>query len=70
MCGPYWSQWDRSDLDSWQGKDYPAHHEEDDTDLEHNEDDADLEQECNCCCSRNPCGNCMDCLGMSWSDFL
>ena len=21
MCGPYWSQWDKSELDSWQIKD-------------------------------------------------
>ena len=29
MSGPYWSQWDRDDLDSWQGKDYPYEEEED-----------------------------------------
>ncbi len=29
------------------------------------------EGECSCsCCSVNPCGRCMDCLGLSWSDFM
>jgi hypothetical protein len=65
MCGPYWSQWDKADLDSWMGKDL----------IEENESCEDSEyddQECSClgCCSHNPCGNCMDCLGMSWRDFM
>jgi len=64
MCGPYWSQWDKSDLDSWQGKDLV---EEEDEDFDPDEDE---EEECSCCCERNPCGNCMDCLGMSWRDFM
>ena len=34
-----------------------------DADLEHDEDDTDLEQ-IHCC------GNCMDCLGLSWRDFM
>jgi hypothetical protein len=61
MCGPYWSQWDKADLDSWMGKE--SYQDDDD-----NRD----EEECSClgCCSHNPCGNCMDCLGMSWRDFM
>ena len=33
-----------------------------DTDLEQDEDDTNLEKHC--------CGNCMDCLGLSWRDFM
>ncbi len=57
MCGPYWSQWDRADLDSWQGKDYPGSEEE----------DVDVEEEPS---EPHDCGNCMECLGMSWRDFM
>lgn len=67
MCGPYWSQWDRSELDSMMGKDL-VEEEEDDIDFSPDEEDED--EECSCCCARNPCGRCMDCLGMSWSDFM
>lgn len=65
MCGPYWSQWDKADLDSWMGKDT---YQDDDQDDYYD----DSEEECSClsCCSHNPCGNCMDCLGMSWRDFM
>lgn len=59
MCGPYWSQWDSGDLDSWLGKDYPGHDDPEDIDVEETDGDS---------CS---CGYyCMDCLGMSWSDFM
>lgn len=62
MCGPYWSQWDKADLDSWLGKDYPGSEEEEDA-LE-DEDDSGDGRECSC-------GNvCMDCLGLSWRDFM
>lgn len=67
MCGPYWSQWDRSELDSMQGKDLVVE-EEDDIDFSPDEEEED--EECSCCCDRNPCGRCMDCLGMSWKDFF
>ena len=47
---------------------------EDDADLEHDEIDAETEQEegCTCggCCSHEPCGRCMECLGLSWRDFF
>lgn len=58
MCGPYWSQWDKSDLDSWQGKDLVEEEDEDDFD-----EPRIRRQECDC-------SNCMDCLGMSWRDFM
>lgn len=57
MCGPYWNQWDRYDLDSWQGKDYQSHDEVDGSDEKVDGRDCD-------------CGNCMECLGMSWRDFM
>jgi hypothetical protein len=64
----YWSQWSHSELMSMQGVeiDDPAH---DDADLEQEDDDTESEQEPSYCCARSPCGNCMDCLGMSWRDF-
>jgi hypothetical protein len=61
MSNPYWSQWSHSELMSIQGieiDDY--HHEDEDSDL--NEED----QEEIYCCSRG----CMDCLGLSWRDFM
>lgn len=36
--------------------------EDHDTNLYQDKDDANLEQHC--------CGSCMDCLGLSWSDFM
>jgi hypothetical protein len=58
----YWSQWDRQDLDSWQGKDIVSH---DDDYFDCHEDREEPEEEYGC-----HCGNCMDCLGMSWRDFM
>lgn len=61
MCGPYWNQWDKEDLDSWQGKDIFS----DDYELD---DEIELEEEYEDSCS---CGNyCFDCLGISWHDFM
>jgi len=62
MCGPYWSQWDKADLDSWQGKDY----EPDPEDEPDEDDDIEPEEEHGCSCGYF----CMDCLGMSWRDFM
>ena len=66
MCGPYWSQFDRSDLDSWQWKDYPGHDEEDDTDLCQEKDDTNLDQED--CCPRCSGGGCNYCLMLSYQE--
>ena len=59
MCGPYWSQWDKADLDDWQGKDLVVKEGE-----ETDEEDR----------LTNPgwlgCHGCMECLGMSSRDFL
>ena len=60
MCGPYWSQWDSADLDSWQGKDL-VEREDDDIDLDHNESDENLTQEEDSCprCSGGGCNYCL-----------
>ena len=67
MTNP-WREYSHAEIMSMHGVeiDDPEH----DTDLDQDEDDTDLEQEPSYCCSRSPCGNCMDCLGMSWSDFF
>lgn len=66
MTYAYWQQWDKDDLDDWQGK---VAVEEDDYDYDPPE--RCQEGDCPCsCCSVNPCGRCMDCLGMSWRDFM
>ncbi len=58
MCGPYWSQWNKEDLDSWQGKGLI---EEKD-----NEPEESFLRDRRC----SGCHGCMDCLGMSWKDFF
>lgn len=32
--------------------------------------EPEYDEEDSCCCKRSPCGNCMECLGMSWRDFM
>ena len=65
MCSPYYSQWDKSDLDSWQGKDEKIEfsdtdlcHDDDDTNLDQNEGDDD--EHCPRCA--NGCNYCLMCL--------
>jgi hypothetical protein len=60
MSTAYWGQWSHAEIMSMHGVELED--EEDDTDLEQDEDDTNLEQDC--------CGNCMDCLGLSWRDFM
>ena len=60
MCGQYWSQWDKSDLDSWQGIEPYQDDDQDDY------DDEEPEEEYGCTCGYY----CMDCLGLSWRDFM
>ena len=68
MCGPYWSQWSKQELDSMHGIEPEDYQDED---VDYDEEEGCKEGECSCsCCAKNPCGNCMDCLGMSWSDFM
>lgn len=61
MSFAYWSQWDKEELDSWQGKDFEYDDSDDyvpDYEIYEIEEDS---------CS---CGyHCMDCLGFSWRDF-
>lgn len=44
----------------------------DDVDYDYDEIPRCVEgEDCGCsCCRVNPCGRCMDCLGMSWRDFF
>ena len=63
----YWAQFSKQEIDDMHGV---VEDHDDDTDLDHDEDDTDSEQEPIGCCSRSPCGNCMDSLGMSWRDFF
>lgn len=61
MTAAYWSQWDYSELMSMQGIELD---EVNDSNLSHEENDTEVcQQRCNC-------GNCMDCLGFSWRDFM
>ena len=55
----YWAQWTREELMSMQGIELTAYHD-DDHDDDH--DDGETEEHC--------CSGCMDCLGLSWRDFL
>lgn len=69
MTSNYWNQWDKSDLDSWQGKDYPGHDEEEDIDEDFDEsdpEDEEIDEEPGCSCGYY----CFECLGMSWQDFM
>ena len=68
MCGPYWSQWSKVELDSMHGIEPSDHEEDEEVDGDFEEDRED--EESYGCSSRNPCSNCMDCLGLSWRDFM
>jgi hypothetical protein len=65
MTSAYWQQWDKSDLDSWQGKDIDPPDDDEDFDDDDNDREA-AEEEYGCTCGYY----CMDCLGMSWRDFM
>jgi len=56
MCGPYWSQWSKRDLDDWQGKE-----EEDglDDDVDGSDEKVDGREDCQCM-------KCMHCLMVNW----
>ena len=56
MASNYWSQWSHGELMSMQGID-------DDPKKDQDEVEVYLCQQCNC-------GACMDCLGLSWRDFM
>ena len=60
----YWNQWSSQELLSMQGVE--IENEDEDEEIFETED----EEESRGCSSKNSCGNCMDCLGMSWRDFF
>ncbi len=61
MSTAYWAQWSHAELMSMQGIEIDAYQDDDHDDCH---DDSDEEPEAHCC------GNCMDCLGLSWRDFM
>lgn len=66
MSSNFWSQWAQSDLDSWQGKDEILYEDEELSEDCEDEDDEEPEEEYGCSCGYH----CMDCLGLSWRDFM
>ena len=64
MTTAYWAQFSKQEIDSMHGIE-PEDYHDDDQDYDH-DDSEDEEREEGC-----SCGNvCMDCLGMSWRDFM
>lgn len=63
MSTAYWSQWDKKDLDSWQGKDFPLS-DFDDLDIDFELDEEEEEESCSFGCQ------CINCLGFSCRDFM
>jgi hypothetical protein len=57
----YWDQWSHAEIMSMHGIEI-MDEDHDDTDLSHDENAIISEQHC--------CGACMDCLGLSWKDFM
>ena len=63
MSAAYWAQWSHAELMSMQGVELEDYH---DVDIDDMIDDEEEEKEEGC-----PCGShCMDCLGLSWRDFM
>jgi hypothetical protein len=63
MTATYWGQWDRAEIMSMQGIELGTYQDDDhdDSHLDKNDD----EQQSEHCCSL-----CMECLGLSWRDFM
>lgn len=77
----YWSQFSKTEIDSMHGiepgeagqiltSDAEGNYDWVDTDSDQDEDDTDSDQQSYGCSARSPCSNCMDCLGLSWRDFM
>jgi len=60
MSAAYWAQWTHNELMSMHGVEIDAY-QDDDQDDSHNDNQ---EHEVDCC------SGCMDCLGLSWRDFM
>lgn len=63
MSTAYWNQWDKEELDAMQGKE-PITVTYQDDDHDDGRDDRYHNEEAHCC------NGCMDCLGLSWRDFM
>ena len=64
MTSNYWNQWDKEDLDSWQGKE--GNEPENSLDDDIYEPEVSETKEKGCTCGYY----CFDCLGISWRDFM
>jgi hypothetical protein len=64
MSSAYWSQWDREELMSMQGIETDTYQDDDHDDSYQDDREKEEEKEGYCC------NGCMDCLGMSWRDFM
>lgn len=60
MTTAYWSQWSHSELMSMHGVELDDCHDDDHDDY-HDDSEA-AEEHC--------CSGCMECLGLSWRDFM
>lgn len=60
MTAAYWSQWSHSEIMSMHGVELDDRHDDDD-DYDR-EDEEPVEEGC--------CSGCMNCLGLSWRDFM
>jgi hypothetical protein len=58
MSAAYWAQWSHVELMSMQGIEVGDYHDEDDRD----EDEETSKEHC--------CSGCMQCLCLSWRDFM
>lgn len=63
MTNAYWAQFSKQELDSMHGIE-PEDYEEDEVEVDEDEEEVYRGRGC------PGCHGCMDCLGMSWRDFM
>ena len=62
MSAAYWNQWTHAELMSMHGVELDDQDDDYDFSQDHDEE---IEEKEGCCAQ-----GCMDCLGLSWSDFM
>ncbi len=62
MTTAYWSQWSHAEIMSMHGVEIDDCHDDDQDDCHIDREEL---EEAGCCAS-----GCMDCLGLSWRDFM
>lgn len=60
MTTAYWNQWSHDELMSMHGIENIDQDNEEDIDRDQQETER----------KKHDCGRCLDCLGLSWSDFI